>query len=99
MRYLVLLCLLLAACDPVVSETATGPAARVTRNESCTHTSFCYTMMPGFDGKMEGGFKLSPYCPGSHDVVYAVIPTRQVHKSGAVTTGESWVYISSGECQ
>lgn len=36
-----------------------------TSSRSCTHTGYCATMMPGFDGKMEYKFKLSPHCPGT----------------------------------
>jgi hypothetical protein len=48
--------------DPVVVARADLGAVETTM--SCTHTSYCMTCLPGFDGKLKCGPKLSPHCPG-----------------------------------
>lgn len=78
------LLLLFAGCDSV---TASYPV-RETRIEerivSCNYTGFCFTCMPGFDGKMNCGAKLSSYCSGTQKVEVGITPTRLIHKSGKI---------------
>jgi hypothetical protein len=90
--------LAMTACDPVVESRPVGPAVTRTRSEGCSHLGFCFTCLPGFNGKMECGFKMSAFCPGTHSVTYAETPTREVHKSGDVTDGVIRQFITEGPC-
>lgn len=40
--------------------------------QSCHKVGYCYTMMPGFDGKMESKFKFSQFCPGRQDALVRI---------------------------
>ena len=39
-------------------------------SETCNYSSYCFTCMPGFDGKMDCGMKLSAFCSGTNEVTY-----------------------------
>lgn len=97
---LVVFALLLLGCDPVVDRRTAGAPYVATRREGCSKFGFCMTCMPGFNGKMECGFKMSAFCPGSHDVTAEYTPTARVHKSGAVDTITTLTrFLREGPCE
>ncbi len=87
-RLLLAVCALaFVGCDAVVSETP-GPSRVEERAVSCTHTSFCFTCMPGFDGKVSCGMKFSAFCPGSKAARVNVTPVLRLYESGETMTYE-----------
>lgn len=62
----------IAGCErPEVVGTRNLGLTRTTM--TCTHTSFCMTCLPGFDGRMKCAPKLSPYCPGHKDAIGTLV--------------------------
>lgn len=91
--------LLLVGCDSVVSNQIEGPRFIKRETVSCTHPSFCFTSMPGFDGKMNFGYKFSAFCPGTQEQINRYTPLAQIHKSGKVTHTFDIETLEAGACQ
>jgi hypothetical protein len=79
---LLVLLVILVGCDPVTRTRPVGESKIVTVEESCTHFSYCFTCMPGFDGKNECGYKASSLCPGNQKVQISITPMELTRKSG-----------------
>ena len=80
--------LMLAGCDAVTFVEKDGPAFSEVRNRSGWKAGYCYTCMPGFDGKMSCGFKFSSMCSCSYKAKVLVQPIRVHHESGKVRHSE-----------
>lgn len=92
--------LLLSSCNEVVATRVTGEPREEIRKGSCTHTSYCYTMMPGFDGSMKYSFKLSSFCPGTRKEKVLVTPIEKEYEDGTVKASESVKLLEvMGACQ
>ncbi|MEY5060671.1 MAG: hypothetical protein RIS45_592 [Planctomycetota bacterium] len=75
-----LIAMTLAGCEQAVllqsgqSYTEEGP-------QSCTHFAYCFTCMPGFNGKMDCSFKASAFCPGTQTALFKVTPRTYYYPS------------------
>jgi len=95
-----LVCLLAAGCDSVVSEKVlarrTGASIQY-----CTHLSICFSCVGvAIDGKSDCGMKLSTLCPGTQPVWAEFTDVQRTHESGKVSmrTYER-VVETTGSCQ
>lgn len=89
----------LAGCGPKVTKVeATGPAVVKEDRQSCSHAGYCFTCMPGFDGKMNCGFKFSAMCSGTQDVTYSETPVRRYYEDGSTRNSVDTTTISTGFC-
>lgn len=52
--------------DFIVQKTERAVCYKTT--QSCSTTGYCYSCLPGFDGRMQCGFKFSALCPGQQKV-------------------------------
>lgn len=76
------------ACDTVLRVENAGEAYEETRARSGTHTSYCFTCMPGFDGKMDCKMKLSYACPCSYKARVLVQPIKITYEKAGIRDGE-----------
>ena len=89
----------LNGCGPRETKSEiTGPPAKIEGIQSCMHTSFCVSCLPGFDGKLTCGAKLSPYCPGSQSVLYLDTPVKRHYEDGTTRNDISRQILSTGKC-
>ena len=66
----------------VTSVQATGETKVSQATHSCNYASFCFTCMPGFDMKLECGFKFSYFCDGTQDVKVEETPVKISYADG-----------------
>lgn len=91
---------MLIGCDPVVNTRTIGESHNEERAESCTHFSYCFTCMPGFNGKTDCSFKASALCPGTRRVELKLTPVELTCKSGNVEKSfDSQVVREISSCQ
>lgn len=95
-KVFLLLLVFMIGCAKEVSRQYDPPHEEV-RTLDCTHSDFCFTCMPGFTGKMDCGFKLSPYCPGNRKARVQVTPYRVHYDDGSVSLREQVVEIQEVE--
>lgn len=97
----VAIALLLTGCiDSVVSQSPIGGPKLEERRLGSIHTSYCFTCLPGFDGKMNCGMKLSYACPCSYQAKVSVQTIRRRHESGKESIGERVTEIARlGACR
>ncbi len=74
--------LVLAGCREEVSREPIGETQTVTLERSCTKPGYCFTCMPGFDGKMNCGLKFSPFCSGTQMATEKRTPMRITYDNG-----------------
>lgn len=87
LKALLISALILVGCDKEVSRD--WASSRIEEQAvNCTMASFCVTCLPGFDGKVGCGAKLSPYCPGRQRASVKITPFTAHFKSGKVEHGE-----------
>ncbi len=98
--WLVLLTLLvLVGCREEVSLDPVGPVETVTRERSCTKPGYCYTCMPGFDGKMNCSFKFSPFCGGTQLATEQRTPMRITYDNGEFTDYVAVQTVTAEPCR
>lgn len=83
----------------VVSVERVGEPNISTVTRSCHKTGACFTCLPGFDGKMNCGFKLSPICPGRQKVTISEVPVIIHYKDGATKMSMHEEIIERGFCR
>lgn len=90
--------LTLAGCDKEVSRT---PHESYVQNQRVSghHFSYCFTCMPGFDGKMDCRLKASTMCPCSYPAEVRVTPYTITYESGKTREYSSTQVIKQlGSC-
>lgn len=96
----VLLITLSLGCDPVVKTEAAGDFTFKIVTTGCYTTGFCFSCMPGFDGKMSCGYKFSSFCSGSRKEEIKERPVINTRKSGKQFYDTQTVYIGYiSECE
>jgi len=90
--------LMLSGCDEVVRTEPAGYAHEANTTLSCTAPGFCFTCLPGFDGKSDCTIKYSLLCPGTQSARVSIQPVIRHHKSGKVTSDEVTSVVSTGQC-
>ena len=95
----ILLLLLLAGCGPDIIDKQVVDVGKTYEDRvSCTYTGYCYSCLPGFDGKMDCNFKLSPYCPGTANATLQSVTVEYYYSDGTRKTKTHTQIIEQDFC-
>ncbi len=102
-KALILCTALLVGCGPSLNSERFEPISEQTYTRQCQYraTGYCYTCLPGFDGKSNCGMKMSSSCShsGVQDVTMVSGELTQFWSDGTVTTELTTRERSSTPCQ
>ena len=97
--FLIALILFAIGCDKEVKRAIISSHVE-TQKVSCSKAGYCFTCLPGFDGKMKCGVKFSAFCPGRQDASVRVVQERITYESGKIFDIKREEIISrQGSCQ
>ena len=90
MKYIsiIMVSLILIACDPIVSESSTYTGEEVGRKSCSTGPGYCVECGLNLTGGFDCYPKFKVSCTGQQDVLFHVYKIQQVHESGKISYTE-----------
>ena len=89
MRSALLASLLLCGCDELVATESYGQPFEEVRTRTGYEPGYCFTCVPGFDGKMNCGLKFSYACSCEYTARVEIQPQRERYESGKIVERQS----------
>jgi len=89
-----------ACATPRIVDREYGESYTYSGTTDCTYSGFCYTCMPGWDGKWGCGFKFSSSCSGKEAAKILAQPVIMIYEDGSRRrTTNTRVLEVTGDCK